>query len=418
MKATDTLIIGAGQAGLAMSRCLTDAGTDHVVIERGQVAERWRSERWDSLRLLTPNWATRLPNLTYDGDSPQGFMTARELVSRFERYASDFDAPVHEHTSVDSVTRTDDGFDVQTSEGSWSAGRVVIATGWCDRPRVPAAAADLHPSFLQITPSAYRNPDQLPDGGVLVVGASASGAQIADELAASGRDVTLAVGRHTRLPRRYRGVDIWWWLEQTGRLDVTIESMRDPRRARSVASLQLVGSAVPRNIDVTTLAGRGVRLTGRFVGFDGANALFSRDLGQTTTNADERMLAVLRRIDEYIAREGLESEVYAPDPPPRLGPVEETAHIHLAEQGIQTVVWATGFTRSYPWLRVPALDPRGEIIQRRGVTPVPGLYVLGQRFQHRRNSNFIDGVRHDAEHLADLIAVRTPAGCVGCREGI
>ncbi len=418
MNATDTLIIGAGQAGLAMSRYLADAGTDHVVLERGQLAERWRSERWDSLRLLTPNWATRLPNLTYDGDSPQGFMTARELVSRFERYASDFDAPVQEHTSVDAVTRTDDGFDVQTSDGSWSAGRVVIATGWADRPRVPAAAADLHPAFLQITPTAYRNPDQLPDGGVLVVGASASGAQIADELAASGRNVTLAVGRHTRLPRRYRGVDIWWWLEQSGRLDVTIDSMRDPRRPRNDASLQLVGSPVPRNIDVTTLSGRGVRLTGRFVGFDGARALFSRDLAHTTKSADERMLTVLGRIDEFIARHGLESEVYAPDPPPALGPVEETEQIHLTEQGIRTVVWATGFTRSYPWLKVPALDTQGEIIQRRGVTPVPGLYVLGQRFQHRRDSNFIDGVRHDAEYLADLIAVRTTAGCVGCREGI
>ena len=253
MRSVDTLVIGAGQAGLAMSASLSDAGVDHAVLERGQVAERWRSERWDSLRLLTPNWATRLPNYTYDGPEPQGFMTAAELVDRFERYAQGFDAPVHEHTSVESVTQTDEGFAVQTSDGAWDADRVVIATGWNDRARVPSAASELPASILQLTPQTYRNPEQVPDGGVLVVGASSSGAQIADELAAAGRDVTLAVGRHTRLPRRYRGVDIWWWLEQSGRMAVTIDTVRDPKRARNDASLQLIGTPVPRNIDTTTL---------------------------------------------------------------------------------------------------------------------------------------------------------------------
>ena len=170
MRSVDTLVIGAGQAGLAMSASLSDAGVDHAVLERGQVAERWRSERWDSLRLLTPNWATRLPNYTYDGPEPQGFMTAAELVGRFERYAQGFDAPVHEHTSVESVAQTDEGFAVQTSEGAWEADRVVIATGWNDRARVPSAASELPSSILQLTPQTYRNPDQVPDGGVLVVG--------------------------------------------------------------------------------------------------------------------------------------------------------------------------------------------------------------------------------------------------------
>jgi putative flavoprotein involved in K+ transport len=418
MRSIDTLVIGAGQAGLAMSACLTDAGVDHALLERGQVAERWRSERWDSLRLLTPNWATRLPNHTYDGAEPQGFMTAAELVGRFERYAQGFDAPVHEHTSVESLVQTDDGFAVQTSDGAWEADRVVIATGWCDRPRVPSIARELPPSVLQITPQTYRNPAEVPDGGVLVVGASSSGAQIADELAAAGRDVTLAVGRHSRLPRRYRGVDIWWWLEQSGRLAVTIDSVRDPKRARNDSSLQLIGTPVPRNIDMTTLVGRGVRLAGRFFGFDGVHALFSRDLAHSTARADERMCSLLRSIDEYIARHGLEAEVYAPDAPPSLGPVEEPTHLNLADQGIKTVVWATGFTRSYPWLKARALDERGEIIQRRGVTPVPGLYVLGQRFQHRRDSNFIDGVRHDAAYLADVLTLGRSAQPVGCQEGI
>ena len=187
MRSVDTLVIGAGQAGLAMSASLSDAGVDHAVLERGQVAERWRSERWDSLRLLTPNWATRLPNYTYDGPEPQGFMTAAELVDRFERYAQGFDAPVHEHTSVESVTQTDEGFAVQTSDGAWKADRVVIATGWTDRARVPSAASELPSSILAAhARRRYRNPEQVPDGGVLVVGASASGAQIADELAAAG----------------------------------------------------------------------------------------------------------------------------------------------------------------------------------------------------------------------------------------
>ncbi len=194
--------------------------------------------------------------------------------------------------------------------------------------------------------------------------------------------------------------------------------MRSPGLARHDASLQLVGTPLPRNLDTTTLAGRGVRLTGRFLGFDGTYALFSRDLAHSIDRADERMHALLRGIDQYIARHGLESEVYAPDPPPSLTMVEETTHIHLADAGIKTVVWATGFTRSYPWLRMPALDDHGEIIQRRGVTRIPGLYVLGQRFQHRRDSNFIDGVRHDAAYLADVITTERTLQHAGCREGV
>ena len=415
MPYVDTLVIGAGQAGLAMSRCLTDAGVDHAVLERGRLAERWRSERWDSLRLLTPNWATRLPGWEYKGPEPQGFMTAGELVTYFESFADDFDAPVHEGAAVESVFRSGDAFTVCTSDAGWTARNVVIATGWTDRPRVPTAAHDLPTSIEQITPSSYRNPSQVADGGVLVVGASASGAQIADELARAGRDVTLAVGRHTRLPRRYRGVDIWWWLEQSGRLAVTIDSVRDPRHARNEGSLQLVGTPVPRNLDTTTLSGRGVRLTGRFMGFDGTSALFAQDLKHSTERADGKMRRVLAGIDEYIARHGLESEVLTPDAPPPLGPVEEPTHLSLVDGGIKTIVWATGFTRSYPWLHVPVIDPRGEIIQRQGITPVDGLYVIGQRFQHRRDSNFIDGVRHDAAFLADQIRGGADLRLVGCR---
>ncbi len=402
MPSIDTLIIGAGQAGLAMSRCLTDAGVDHVVIERGRLAERWRSERWDSLRLLSPNWATRLPGWSYQGEDPAGYMTAGELAGYLQRYAISFDAPVHEHTVVSNVRRADDGFVVATDTGTWRAGRVVIATGWCDRPRLPSAAARLPVELTQLTPSTYRNPGQVPDGGVLVVGASASGVQIAEELARAGHDVVLAVGRHNRLPRRYRGRDIWCWLEQLGTFAETIDVVADPRRAESEGSLQLAGRPDHRNVDLPTLRQAGVRLAGRLTGIDARRAWFADDLAATTTLSEQRMMGVLARIDRYIRANGL--DVPDPEPVARLLRPTGLDRLHLRRGGIGTVVWATGFTRDYPWLHVPVLDGRGEIRQRRGITPVPGLYVLGQRFQHRRDSNFIDGVRHDAAHLAHHMA--------------
>ncbi len=228
MPTIDTLVIGAGQAGLAASRCLTDRGVDHVVLERGRVAERWRTERWDSLRLLTPNWMTRLPGWSYTGPDPHGFMTAAEVTAYFRAYADASAAPVVEDSAVVSVHRNDGSFGVTTTSNRWTVNNVVIATGWCDQPAVPAIAGRLDPGITQVTPSAYRNPGSLPEGGVLVVGASATGVQLADELAHAGRDVVLAVGSHTRLPRRYRGMDIFWWLERIGSLDRTIDEVARP----------------------------------------------------------------------------------------------------------------------------------------------------------------------------------------------
>jgi putative flavoprotein involved in K+ transport len=250
MSSVDTLVIGAGQAGLAMSRCLTDAAVDHVVLDRGRLGERWRSERWDSLRLLTPNWATRLPGWSYTGDDPHGFMRAGELVEYFERYAASFGAPVIEDSPVTALRRTDEGFVVHTEDSSWRAERVVLATGWCDQPRIPTLANRLATTFTQVTPSSYRSPGQLPAGAVVVVGASASGVQIADELAAAGRDVVLAVGRHSRVPRRYRGLDIWWWMDQLGTFAKTIDKVSDVERARREGSLQLVGRSDHRDVDL------------------------------------------------------------------------------------------------------------------------------------------------------------------------
>ena len=247
---------------------------------------------------------------------------------------------------------------------------------------------------------------QLPAGGVLVVGASATGVQLADELVRSGREVVLAVGDHNRLPRRYRGLDIWWWLDRIGTFARTIDELSDPAQARREGSIQLVGRPDGRNVDLPALHAEGVRLAGRLTGIDAGAVHFAEDLGATTARADSRMHHLLTTIDEHIASCGLTAEVLEPDRPAELSVRSGIDHLDLRAAGIATVIWATGFTRSYPWLQVPVLDAAGEISHHRGVTSVPGLYVLGQRLQHRRDSNFIDGVRHDATFLTDHLTTR------------
>jgi putative flavoprotein involved in K+ transport len=401
----DALVIGAGHAGLAASRCLAAADVDHIVLERGRVGERWRSQRWDSLRLLTPNWAARLPGWRYQGTDPDGYMTAAEFAEYLADYAVSFDAPLRAATTVTGVEYTGSGFTVCSDGGRWRAGSVVVATGWCDQPRVPDMARRFSTSITQLTSSSYRNPAQLPAGGVLIVGASASGVQLADELARSGRPVTLSVGRHRRLPRRYRGRDIWWWLDMIGTLRVTIDDTPDPGAARGQGALQLIGRDHPE-VDLPALETLGVQLTGRLRGVDVTQVSFAGDLDATTCEADRRMRRVLARIDDHIATNGLTDQVPEPSPLSDVVPRSTLRELDLRRVGISTVIWATGFTRRYPWLRAPALGSDGEIRQYRGVTPVAGLYVVGQRFQHRRDSDFIDGVRHDAATVAQHIAHR------------
>jgi len=410
---TNTIVIGGGQAGLALSHCLTGLGVEHVVLEAGRVAQRWH-ERWDSLRLLTPNWMTRLPGWTYHGPDPDGFMTAAETAAFFAAYARSFAAPVLERTPVRRVRQHGDRFVVEGNGVTFGAVNVVVATGWADRPAVPAAARHLSGGVAQLTPTHYRRPADLPDGAaVLVVGASATGVQLADELHRSGRPVTLAVGSHTRMPRRYRGRDAFWWLDRTGSFDKTIDDCPDPVAARNEPSLQLVGRPAGAgagagwpDLDLPSLHAAGVRLVGRLRSIDGTRVGFAPDLGATAAAADGRMARSLARIDAAIDRLGLPAEPVG-SPPARLALDDDPpTGIDLAAAGIRTVVWATGYRRAYPWLGVPVLDRRGEIVQRRGVTPVPGLYVLGQRFQHHRNSNFIDGVGRDAAYVAIHLAHR------------
>lgn len=408
MPTTETVIIGAGQAGLAASRCLSDRGSDHVVLERGRIGHRWRSETWDALHLLTPNWMNALPGRPYDGDDPDGFRTATAFAEELADYARSFGAPVEEGTRVGSVERRGDCFRVVTNHAVWTAANVVIATGWCDRPAVPAMARALPDDVYQVAPNEYHNSDQLPPGGVLVVGASATGVQLADELRAAGRDVAIAVGRHSRVPRTYRGMDIYWWLERLGLLDKTIDEMPDPVLARREPSLQLVGRPDRRSLDLASLQSDGVRLVGRLTAVEGHRVRVAPDLPATVADAQRRMNQLLAGIEDHIAANGLATEILPAEPSRSIATTPAVEQLDLRASGVSSVVWATGYRRSYPWLLLPVLDRAGEIRQRRGRTPVPGLYVLGQRFQHYRSSNFIGGVGRDAALVAEHIAGRYP----------
>lgn len=400
MKRIDTVIIGGGQAGLAMSRCLVGRGIDHVVLERGRVAERWRSERWDSLRLLTPNWMSRLPSWSYRGSDPDGFMSRAEVIDFLDAYAASFAAPVETGVRVLSVLRQGAGYRVVTTRGEWRARCVVLATGACDRPSLPEFAATLDPALVQIDAARYRRPDRLPQGGVLVVGASASGLQLAAELQASGRPVTLAVGRHTRLPRRYRGRDILAWLDDLGILDDRYDQVGDLESARRLPSLQLVGSPDHRTLDLAVLAEAGVRLVGRVLGADVRGFDLDRDLAATLASADERLGRCLARIDAWIRARGLSDRLPAAGPVRPVPAADSPGRLDWRAEGIRSVVWATGFRRDYTWLQVPVFDANGEIRHDGGVTAAPGLYALGLPFLRRRKSTFLDGVGGDAAALS------------------
>lgn len=405
MRSIDTIVVGGSQAGLAMSHCLAERGVEHVVLERGRIGERWRSERWPSLRLLTPNWQSRLPGFRYTGDDPHGFMTKDELVASLEAYARTFAAPVEAGTTVLEIVPGDGGgYRVTTDRGDWAARRVVLATGHSDRPAVPRFAAALPARIHQVVTTSYRTPGELPPGGVLVVGASATGVQLADEIHRSGRPVTLAVGRHTRLPRNYRGRDILFWLDALGILDERADQVHDLAASIAQPSFQLAGRPDHATLDLAVLQAMGVRLVGTAVGCEAGRLELCQDLAASTLKADAKLARLLARIDRFVERAGLAAEVGAPEAIAPVNPAPAPAALDLAAHGISTVVWATGYRRDYSWLRVPVLDGRGEIRHRGGVTPAPGLYVLGMRFQLRRNSSFLDGVGNDAREVADHLA--------------
>ncbi len=403
IRRTDALIIGAGQAGLAASRCLSELGIAHVVLERGQIAQRWTAERWDSLRLLTPNWMTRLPGGGYDGADPAGFMHKDSFVRLLKRYAHNIAAPVESHTRVLSVAPTAGGYSVRTDRGDWQSRAVILATGACDRPAVPGWAARLAPAIRHITTEGYKSPADIGHGGVLVVGGSASGLQLADEIARAGHPVTLATGRHVRLPRQYRGRDIMEWLDASGFLADARPPDAPCEHLLHQPSFQLSGATPPRNLDLGVLAACGVRVLGRITGAEGHALSVEATLAGETAQADTRMHRILDRIDAHIVQSGVPApESQRPAP---IGAIAESPRsLDLRAAGISTVLWATGFRRDYSWLHAPALDPQGEIAQRDGATATPGLFVLGLPFMRRRGSAFIDGVGADARAIADRVA--------------
>ncbi len=400
-----TVVIGAGHAGLAMSHCLTARSIDHVILERGEVANSWKTERWDSLRLLTPNWLSRLPGYAYDGGDPDGFRTMPETIDFIHGYAAAISAPVHTHTRVTSVRRTGDGYEVSTDHGTWTGRAVVLATGACNVPCIPPVADALPPAIRTLTPLDYRNPEQLDAGGVLVVGASASGTQIAEEIHRSGRPVTIAVGEHIRAPRVYRGRDIKWWMDAAGVLDDRYDEVDDVTRARNVPSLQLAGSTDRRTVDLNRLSDLGVRMVGRLAGVADGRALFSGSLRNQCALSDLKMNRLLERIDAWATDQGLDGDV---EPPHRFEPtrVDDSPALRIDLRGgeIRTVVWATGFRPDYSWLDVPVLDRRGRIRHEGGIVDAPGMYLMGLPFLRRRKSSLIDGAAADARDLSDHLA--------------
>lgn len=407
MKRITTVIIGAGQSGLAFSKHLSHRSVDHVLIERGEVGNSWRTERWDSLRLLTPNWESRLPGYAYRGNDPDGYMDMPEVVRFIQGYADATRAPVQTGTTVKSVQPSDFGYVVSTDRGDWRCPTVVLATGACNIATVPRVAENLPAEIKSITPMQYRNPEQLENGGVMVVGASATGVQLAKEIQRSGRQVTLSVGEHVRVPRLYRGRDIKWWMDATGLMDMSYAEVDDIKRARGLPSLQLVGAPERSTLDLNALRADGVRIVGRLAGLHDGKAQFSGALGNQCALADLKMDRLLDGIDDWAAANGMNGEVAPPqrfaatqlDPEPTLG-------MDMATAGIKTVLWATGYRPDYSWLNVPVLDRKGRIRHDGGVVDAPGMYVMGLPFLRRRKSSFIDGVGDDARDLVNHLCSR------------
>ncbi len=412
---TTAVVIGAGQSGLAMSWCLAERSIDHVVVERGEVASTWRTERWDSLTLLTPNWQSRLPGFGYEGDDPDGFRTMPETIAFLERYAKRVSPPLQTHCPVTAVRRTADGYEVVAAEGTWHCKAVVLATGAFNIAQVPKLAAALPPGIAQLTTVEYRNADHLAPGGVMVVGAAASGAQIADEIHRSGRPVTLAVGEHVRAPRTYRGRDIQWWMDATGLNDERYDQVENLRRARNLSSFQIAGHADRRNVDLNALTSIGVKLVGRLAGIRDGKAQLSGSLRNLCELADLKQNRLLGTFDEWATENGLRDAI---DPPYRPEPTRVEASpplgLDFGRAGIETIVWATGFRPDYSWLDVPVLDPKGNIRHDGGVvTESPGLYVLGLPFLRRRKSSLMDGAGDDARDLSAHLAAHLGARSAG-----
>lgn len=401
----EVLVVGAGQAGVAMSEHLSDNGVPHLVLERDRIAERWRTMRWDSLVANGPAWHDRFPGLEFQDVDADAFATKDQVAAYFEAYAEKIAAPIRTGVEVTSVTRNQGrpGFRVETSDGVIDARFVVAATGPFQRPVYPPIVPDSAVA-VQMHSSDYRNPDQLPEGNVLVVGAGSSGVQIADELQRSGRQVHLSVGPHDRPPRSYRGRDFCWWLGVLGLWD-----LETPAAGAEHVTIAVSGARGGHTVDFRALEASGIQLVGMTDTYDAGTLTFREDLAENIAQGDANYLALLDAADEYVTRNGIDlpEEPSARD----LGPSPSAAttpllSLDLAEAGITTVIWATGFATDYGWLQVDALDENGRPAHRRGVSTEPGVYFVGLPWLSRRGSSFIWGVWHDAKHVAGHIATQ------------
>jgi putative flavoprotein involved in K+ transport len=398
----DTLIVGGGQAGLAMSAHLSARGLSHLVLERYRIAERWRSERWDSLVANGPAWHDRFPILDFPDLEPHVFAPKERIADYFEQVAKQIKAPVRCGVEVTEVTPEADGYQVKTSQGVIKARNVVVATGPFQKPLIPAAVPE--GSIVQVHSSGYKNPAQLPQGAVLVVGAGASGSQIADELLRAGRKVYLSVGPHDRPPIRYRGKDFCWWLGVLGHWDA-----KTRRPGMEHVTIAVSGAHGGRTVDFREFAARGMTLLGRVGDYRDGILQISGDLRANIEGGDRHYLATLNEADAYATAQGLdlpeepEARLIAPMPDCVIKPLRE---LDLAASGITSIVWATGFKSDYSWLQVDAFDDQGRPAHRRGVTETVGLYFLGLPWLASRASPFIWGVWRDAEYLAEQIAAK------------
>ncbi len=401
----EVLVVGAGQAGVAMSANLGAGGVPHLVLERSRIAERWRSERWDGLVANGPAWHDCYPGLEFPGYDADAFVPKEAVADSFVAYAEKIKAPIRCGVEVKSVRKNDGrpGFRIETSQGVIEANYVVAATGAFQKPVIPALVPE-RAGIMQIHSTAYRNPGQLPEGAVLVVGAGSSGAQIAEELLKSGRRVFLSVGPHDRPPRRYRGRDFCWWLGVLGKWDAAA-----PPEGREHVTIAVSGADGGKTVDFRKLAAGGMTLVGRTQSFTDGVMHFAPDLARNVSQGDANYLSVLDEADAFIARNGLdlpeepEARMIGPDPRCMTDPILD---MNLTEAGIASIIWATGFSADYGWLQVDAFDARGRPRHQRGVSSEPGIYFLGLPWLSRRGSSFIWGVWHDAKFLADQIATQ------------
>jgi putative flavoprotein involved in K+ transport len=408
----ETVIIGGGHAGLTMSYYLSQLGREHVILERGRVGERWRSERWDSFCFQFPNWTIELPGYKYQCVDPDAFAPGHEVVRFLDGYADFIKAPVRCGAEVTSLERADDSgrYLLTTSRGAIEAPNVVIATGPYQRPVIPVMSSDVPHNIFQVHSSGYRNPNQLPPGAVLVVGSGASGCQIADDLQQSGRQVYLSVGRHSRTPRRYRGQDFAYWGAALKRPEQIVDTV--PLNLRKGAEVLLTGVNGGYDVDLRSMAARGIVLLGHLQGMKDSDLILADDLEQHLAKGDESFENFTKAVDEYVTKNGLEVPQEEQSKVSLIIRKEIStlvSQINLKDAGVSAIVWASGFRCDFDWMKMPIFDDGGEPVHRRGVTQLPGIYFLGLRWLYKRKSAFLlrAGPAEDADYLAEQIVARS-----------